>query len=260
MNLIDTHCHIDVGEFDDDRLAVLDRCRALGIDRIVVPAVTATGWEDLLGLCHREAGLFPALGLHPVYLELHGPADVNALAAQLERQRPVAVGEIGLDYYVQNLDRERQRTLFAAQLTVARDARLPVLLHVRKAHDDVLQCLQQTRVPGGIVHAFNGSLQQAQRYLELGFVLGFGGTVTYERSRKIRELARALPAEALVLETDSPDMAVAAHHGERNSPEYLVDVLAALAELRDEPPEAVARQTTRNAERILHLDPVGDAG
>ncbi len=260
MNLIDTHCHIDVAEFASDRHAVLARCRIHGIGRIVVPAVTAAGWDGLLALCRDDEGLLPALGLHPVYLEAHQPADVAALEGMLARHRPVAVGEIGLDYYVENLDRERQRTLLTAQLAAARDAGLPVLLHVRKAHDPMLECLREVRVPGGIVHAFNGSLQQAQRYLDLGFVLGFGGTVTYDGSRKIRELARALPLEALVLETDAPDMVVAAHRGERNSPEYLVDVLAALAELRDEPPETIAHQTTRNAERVLHLDPLGAAG
>ena len=254
MNLIDTHCHIDVGEFDDDRYEILKRCRELGIRRIVVPAVMAAGWGDLLALCRRADGLFPALGLHPVYLDFHQSADLDALDDWVEQHHPVAIGEIGLDYYVENLDRERQRDLFDAQLAVARNAGLPVLLHVRKAHDDVLACLRQTPVAGGIVHAFNGSAQQARQYIDQGFVLGIGGTVTYERSTKIRALARALPLEALVLETDAPDMAVAAHHGERNSPEYLTDVLQALAEVRDESLQAIARQTTLNADRVLRLD------
>ncbi len=260
MNLVDTHCHLDVAEFEGDRSEVIKRCRDLSINRIVVPAVVATGWGDLLDLCGREEGLLPALGLHPVYLDLHQDGDVEALGPWVERHRPLAVGEIGLDYYLEELDRDRQQRLFDSQLAIARDTGRPVLLHVRKAHDRVLKSLHETRVEGGIVHAFNGSLQQAKRYLELGFVLGFGGTVTYERSHKIRDLARTLPPEAMVLETDAPDMVVANHRGERNSPEYLIDVLQALAEVRDASPEEIARQTTANAERVLGLDPIHNAG
>jgi TatD DNase family protein len=155
---------------------------------------------------------------------------------------------------VTELDRQRQQRLFEAQLQVARDANLPVILHVRKAHDQVLATLKRLRVRGGIAHAFNGSLQQAQQYIDLGFKLGFGGMLTYERSNKLRALARELPLEALVLETDAPDLTVAAHHGERNSPEYLPDCLRALAEVRNADPEEVAHATSRNAEQVLNLD------
>lgn len=253
MELIDTHCHIDVAEFDADRDAVLARARAAGVGRMVVPAVTADGWQFLIDLCRREPGLLPALGLHPVYVDRHRDADVDVLAEWVERERPVAVGEIGLDHFVAGLDRERQRRLFEAQLTVARDCGLPVLLHVRKAHDAMLATLKRIRVKGGIAHAFNGSLQQAAQYIDLGFKLGFGGMLTYERSSKLRRLAQALPLEALVLETDAPDMTVAAHRGERNSPEYLPDCLQALAAVRGEPAEHVAERTTRNAVEVLGL-------
>lgn len=254
MELIDTHCHIDVEEFAADRAAVLARSRQAGVTRLVVPAVMAGGWRHLLDLCRREPGLLPALGLHPVYLDRHRDADVEALADWVAREQPVAVGEIGLDYFVTGLDRKRQQFLFEAQLGIARDADLPVILHVRKAHDQVLATLKRSRVRGGIAHAFNGSLQQAQQYIDLGFKLGFGGMLTYARSNKLRALARALPLEALVLETDAPDMTVAAHHGERNSPEYLPDCLQALAEVRDADPEAIALATSRNAERALNLN------
>lgn len=254
MELIDTHCHLDVSEFDADREAVLARCRSMGITRIVVPAVTASGWDGLLALCARESGLLPALGLHPVYLDLHQDQDVALLADYLRRERPVAVGEIGIDHYVKSIDHQRQQTLFAAQLTCAREADLPVLLHVRKAHDEVLAVLRRIRVKGGIAHAFNGSLQQAEQYLELGFKLGFGGTLTYERSRNIRRLARELPLEAIVLETDAPDLVVASHHGERNSPEYLIEVAEALAEIRAEALELIAATTSANACAVLGLD------
>lgn len=253
MELIDTHCHLDVDDFDADRAAVLARSRAAGVTRIVVPAVLARDWDHLLDLCRRESGLYPALGLHPVYLDQHSDADVAALAARVAREKPLAIGEIGLDYFVEQPDRQRQQALFEAQLHVARDADLPVVLHVRKAHDQVLATLKRIRVCGGIAHAYNGSLVQAQQYIELGFKLGFGGMLTYERSNKLRRLARELPLDALVLETDAPDLTVAAHRGERNSPEYLPDCLRALATARDEDFETVARATTRNAEQVLGL-------
>lgn len=253
MDLIDTHCHIDVEEFAADRDAVLARSRAAGVARMLVPAVAAPGWRFLLDLCRSEAGLLPALGLHPVYLDQHTDADVVALAEWIGRERPVAVGEIGLDYFVEELDRQRQQALFEAQLQVAREADLPVILHVRKAHDQVLSTLRRIRVRGGIAHAYNGSLVQAQQYIDFGFKLGFGGMLTYERSNKLRTLARELPLDALVLETDAPDLTVASHRGERNSPEYLPECLRALAEVRGESPEAVAQSTTRNAEQVLGL-------
>lgn len=254
MELIDTHCHLDVEAFAADRQAVLARARDNGVCGIVVPAVLACSWDALLDFCNTDAYLYPALGLHPVYLEQHRDAHLLHLETLLAQHRPVAVGEIGLDYYLDGLDRDRQQQLFEAQLEIARTAGLPAILHVRKAHDDVLATLQRIRIPGGICHAFNGSLQQAHRYIELGFRLGFGGMLTFERSSKLRALAKALPLEALVLETDAPDMAVVQHRGERNSPEYLPYILAALAEVRGEEAAGVAAQTTSNARAVLGLD------
>ncbi len=255
MDLIDTHCHFDVDEFDADRGAILERCRNQGVSQIVVPAIHAAGWNKLLQLCRQEVGLYPALGLHPVYIESHQPADLRALEETLQIENPIAVGEIGLDFYLTDLDRKQQQNIFEAQLEIARGTGLPVLLHVRKAHDQVLATLRRIRVKGGIAHAFNGSPQQAQQYLDLGFKLGFGGTLTYERSSKIRQLAQILPPEAIVLETDAPDMVVAQHRGERNSPEYLVHVLTALAEVRQMDANLLARQTTANAHAVLGIEP-----
>lgn len=232
---------------------MLAACRAAGVRGIVVPAVTAAGWPGLRALCAAHSDLHAAYGLHPVYVAAHGAADLAALEAELAAGDAVAVGEIGLDFHVDGLDHARQRALLDAQLAIAATVRLPVLLHVRKAHDEVLAALRRTRVPGGIAHAFNGSLQQAGQYLDLGFRLGFGGMLSFERSRKLRALARDLPPEALVLETDAPDLAVASHRGERNSPAYLPEVLAALAEVRGGRLEEIAAQTTRNAREVLNL-------
>jgi TatD DNase family protein len=192
MELIDSHCHLDVSAYDADRQAVLARARANAVAGIVVPGIQASGWKALLALCNDEAGLYPALGLHPVFLEQHQPADLQLLEAELAAQRPVAVGEIGLDFHVDGLDHERQQDLFESQLALASAAGLPVILHVRKAHDQVLATLRRVRVRGGICHAFNGSLQQASQYSDLGFRFGFGGMLTFERSTRLRALARGI--------------------------------------------------------------------
>lgn len=254
MELIDSHCHLDVSDFDADRLAVLQRARHNGIAGIVVPGIESAGWDALWQLCRSEAGLYPAFGLHPVFLQQHTAADLPALQALLQRHPPVAVGEIGLDYHVEDLDRDAQQTVFEAQLELARDAGLPVILHVRKSHDQVLATLKRVRVCGGICHAFNGSQQQASLYHDMGFSFGFGGMLTYERSTRLRALAKALPLESIVLETDAPDMTVAQHRGERNSPEYLPYCLAALAGVRGEDAEEIARVTTANAREVLKLE------
>jgi TatD DNase family protein len=253
MELIDTHCHLDVEEFDADRPAVLGRARRAGVVAQLIPAIDRAGWPGLLALCRSEAGLYPALGLHPVYIDRHDAADLDNLEAAIDREHPLAVGEIGLDHAVEGLDRERQQRFFEAQLAIARNAGLPVVLHVRRAHEDVLRLLRRTRVRGGIAHAFNGSKELAARYLELGFKLGFGGMLTFERSTRLRQLARELPLEAIVLETDAPDLTVASHQHERNSPEYLPECLAALAEVRGEDPGVVAARTTANARATLGI-------
>lgn len=253
MDLVDTHCHLDLAAFDADRPQVMSRAREQGVRTFIVPGVQADTWPALLDLCAREPGLYPALGLHPVYLDRHRDTDLRSLERQLCESRPLAVGEIGLDFFVQGLDRSRQLALFESQLALAAKAGLPVLLHVRKAHDQALSLLKCSGVSGGIAHAFNGSLQQAGKYLSLGFKLGFGGMLTFERSRKLRALARDLPREALVLETDAPDMTVAAHRGGRNSPEYLPHCLRALAQVRGEELVQVAAYTTDNARQVLGL-------
>jgi len=254
MDLIDSHCHIDVADFDADRSEVLARCHAAGIQRLIVPAIDVAGWDKLLLLCEQQQGLYPALGLHPVFLEQHQDGDVEKLETKLATTEVVAVGEIGLDFYITDLDRQRQKQLFEAQLAIASNLGLPAILHVRKAHDEVLQLLKRFKLKGGVAHAFNGSLQQAQQYIELGFKLGFGGTMTYKGSHKVHQLAKELPIDAIVLETDAPDMVVSSHRGERNSPEYLIDSLQALSKLRDEDMNVLAQQTTENTCAVFGLE------
>ena len=255
MQLIDTHSHLDTHNFLDDYQEVLSHARKAGVIAQVLPGVCRAWWPNLLRLCRSEKDLFAAPGLHPLYLKQHEASHLKELHQHVESGEIVAVGEIGLDYYHKNADRLAQQQLFEAQLHLAKEFGLPILLHVRKAHDQVQAAIRRHDFcHGGIVHAFSGSRQQAEHYIRLGFKIAMGGTITYERATKIRAVARALPLESIVLETDAPDIPPAQHHNERNSPEYLPLILDALAEIRSEPKVLIASTTTENAIRVLHLE------
>ena len=253
MELIDTHCHLDFPQFSGDRNEVLQQAKNAGVNVIVVPGVTRASWDTLIAMCDQEANLYYALGLHPMFIEQHQAEDIKHLKQYVETTKPVAVGEIGLDYQDKHLQVARQLDVFAQQLEVAQEFKLPVILHVRKAHDDVLKQLKNIPVAGGIVHAFNGSLQQAEIYQQLNFKFGFGGMLTFERSTKLRALAKQLPIESIVLETDAPDMTVAQHRGERNHPAYLPYCLQALAQAKSMQIDEVADCTSSNARNILRI-------
>lgn len=250
--LIDTHCHLDAPEFDADRGAVVTRARAAGVDTMVVPAVALASFPATLAM-RQQYGCPLAFGLHPVYEPTHQDSDLGTLRDWLERERPAAVGEIGLDFFVAGLNAERQTALFAAQLRLARDFDLPVLLHVRKSQDQILKQLRRFGIRRGIAHAFNGSVQQAAAYIEQGIKLGFGGNLTFERALNIRQLARSLPLESIVLETDAPDISPSWAYKQRNEPAYLAHIATELAELRGISLEALAAQTRRNACEVLGL-------
>ncbi len=254
--LIDTHCHLAAAEFAADRDAVLAAAKGVGVATIVVPAVDAASFAEVRDCCARYPGCAAAYGIHPLYLQHAGQADLDGLREWLARtaegpQQVVAVGEIGLDFYVAEADVERQEYFFVEQLKIARDAHLPVLLHVRRAVDQVLRNLRRISVPGGIAHAFNGSRQQAEAFIKLGFKLGFGGAATYSGSKRIRELAASLPLEALVLESDAPDMPPAWLAGGRNTPAQLPRINELLAELRGIDASELARATSTNAMAAL---------
>ena len=254
MELIDTHSHIDVPVFADDFHEVLNSARRAGVVAQVLPGVHRAGWRRILELSEVEDDLYPALGLHPMYLRYHGEEDRELLQEYSRSGRLKAIGEIGLDYFKKDIDRSLQQELFESQLHIAAESSLPVLLHVRKAHDQVQSTLRRRGFTGGgIVHAFSGSLQQAEHYLKLGFMISVCGTITYDRATRIRAVAAQLPLQSLVLETDSPDIPPVAYNGQRNSPEYLPQVAAVLAEIRGESLERIAEQTTANARNILSL-------
>lgn len=266
---IDTHCHLDAAEFDADRDAVREAARVAGVTRCVIPAVHAAHWPQVAQLAERHGDAY-ALGIHPLFVPQAQETDVQALDQALTERRDdprlVAVGEIGLDFFVPELCtphmRERQWFFYTAQLRLAQKHGLPVILHVRRSADLLLKGLRQCPVASGIAHAFNGSTQQAQAFVDLGFALGFGGTLTYERSLQLRRLASELPLSAIVLETDAPDIppqwlyqtaeqrALGAKQG-RNSPAELPRIAQVLAELRGVSLADLAAATLGNACRVL---------
>jgi TatD DNase family protein len=249
--LIDTHCHLDAAEFSADRAEVHAAALTAGVSRIVVPGVAVEGFAGLKDCVARHSGCVAAYGIHPLYAMQAGGADLQELRTWLVTEKPVAVGEIGLDFYVADVDPARQAWFFAEQLKLASEFDLPVLLHVRRAIDQVLKLLRQHRVRGGIAHAFNGSRQQAEAFIQLGFKLGFGGTLTFSGSTRIRELAASLPIESIVLETDAPDIPPAWLNRGRNTPGELPRIAAELAGLRGIPEAELAMQTTANARAVL---------
>lgn len=260
LNWIDTHCHLDAPEFDADRAAVVERARAAGVTRLVLPAVAVHDFDAVRALAHAHDAAY-ALGIHPLRVDRAAESDLQRLRERLHAWRDdarlVAVGEIGLDHFVPGLDRARQQHFYRAQLAIARDAGLPVLLHLRRSVDAVLAGLRGSAPCGGIAHAFNGSAQQAAMFIELGFKLGFGGEMTHARALRIRRLAATLPDAVIVLETDAPDIAPQwlyrnaqqrqTQPQARNEPAELARIAATLAQLRGWSLEHTARVTTANA-------------
>lgn len=249
--LVDSHCHLDAPEFEADREAVLDRALAAGVAVQILPAIDAAGWPTLRALSARHPGLLPAYGLHPMFLDRHHPSHLDLLAEWLGREKPVAVGECGLDYFIAGLDRDLQQHYFTRQLELARDFGLPVIVHARRALQDVIGAIRRVGGLSGVVHSFSGSAEQARQLWDLGFLIGVGGPVTYARARRLRRIVAEAPVETLLLETDSPDQPDAAWRGRRNEPARLTEVLHVVAALRGESEAALAAATSANAERLF---------
>jgi len=252
--LIDSHCHLDAPAFDADRAAVLARARAAGVMAQIVPAVTAAGWPKLHAVCTPASGLFPAYGLHPLFVGEHRPEHLEQLRQWIERERPPAIGECGLDYFVEGLDADAQRMYFDAQLKLAREYDLPLIIHARRAVDAVIASIQRIGGLHGVVHSFSGSPEQARQLWRLGFLIGLGGPVTYPRAQRLRRLAASMPLEFLLLETDAPDQPDHAIPGQRNEPARLAVILDTIAELRQQPASAIAQMTTANALALFGLN------
>ncbi|MDO8294500.1 MAG: TatD family hydrolase [Gallionella sp.] len=249
---IDTHCHLDAAEFGADQDKLLHAAHLAGVTRLVVPAVERAGFAGVRDLCERFPACSPAYGIHPMYVAQAREDDLLVLRDYLRDGRPVAVGEIGLDFYIEHYDQAQQEYFFVEQLRLAREFNLPVLLHIRRAQDTVLKHLRQISVRGGIAHAFSGSRQQADEFIKLGFRLGFGGAMTYPRATRLRELAATLPLSSIVLETDAPDMPPEFIGREQaNKPEYLQRIAQTLATLRGISAREIAQATTENALAVL---------
>jgi TatD DNase family protein len=250
---IDTHCHLDAAEFAADRADIAAAAQSAGVMRIVVPAVDRASFATVTFTYRTYPICRPAYGIHPLFVAAAQPEDLAALRKILAEGEAVAVGEIGLDYFVMPRDEDLQEEYFVAQLEIAREFDLPVILHARRAIDAVLRQLRRIPQRGGIAHAFNGSRQQAEEFIRLGFKLGFGGAMTFPRATRIRELAASLPLDSIVLETDAPDIPPQWLDGARNTPLELPRIAATLAVLRGLSSEDVARVTTANAQEVLRL-------
>jgi TatD DNase family protein len=250
--LVDSHCHLDAAEFEADRDQVVADAQEAGVERIVVPAIERGNFDAVLALSQRYPCCIPALGIHPLYVERAQPEDLDVLREKLGASRPAAIGEIGLDYFVENLDRDKQAFYYVEQLKLAREFDLPVLLHVRRSVDHILKHLRRIEVKGGIAHAFNGSRQQAEVFIGMGFKLGFGGAMTWPRALHLRELAATLPLESIVLETDAPDIPPEwIGRGGRNSPAQLPKIAQVLAALRQIDVDEIIAKTTQNMQQLL---------
>jgi TatD DNase family protein len=251
--LADSHVHLDDARFDADRGAVIERARTAGVKLQIVPGTDAASWTRIQALCTTGSGLFPAYGMHPMFMHRHQASDLARLPHWLETGHPVAVGEIGLDFYEEGHDAEAQRELFRDQLALAREFDLPVILHARAALDEVTSTLRRIGGLRGVVHSFSGSPEQAGQLWKLGFHLGIGGPVTYERAQRLRRIVASMPIEYLLLESDAPDQPGSTHRGERNEPSYLADTLHCVAELRGMNPQDLAKATTVNVMRLFGI-------
>lgn len=254
MQIIDTHCHLDFSAFDDDRKALIEALPTRGVVGVVNPAVSFENWQRVLDLAKEHESIYPALGIHPVFLDTAEKSHIDDLRTLLEAHRTqvVAVGECGLDMSIENID--DQRYYFTEQLKLAQEFDLPVIIHHRKSHHLLIPFIKKyLPKKGGVIHAFSGSYEQAMQYIDLGFKLGIGGTITYDRAQKTRDTIAEVPLESLVLETDAPDMPIHGRQGKRNSPEYLGEIYTVLTLLRNESAVDIEHQLLQNSKELFGL-------
>lgn len=251
----DTHLHLDASEYNNDRAVVVQRAREVHVTRFVLPAVGAFNFDAVKSLAHSIPGAVYCLGIHPMFVDNAKEEDLLTLRQQIllsmDDPKFAGLGEIGLDGFVPGLNWDKQVRFFHAQLKLARDFDVPVVMHVRKAQDPVLKGLRIYKPRSGIAHAFNGSFQQADHFLSLNMCLGFGGASTFTRALQLRRLATELPEHAMVLETDGPDIAPEWINKQRNAPEHLPRIAQTIAELRNLSMQELSEHTQVNSQRVL---------
>ena len=250
LPFIDTHCHLDFDVFDSCRESLVQDCLKDGLTHLVLPGVTQAGWKKLLDVGQAISGASIAPGLHPCFISQHLESHLEELRSLISthRQLVVAVGEVGLDFFIDSPDLQKQRLFFEQQIVVADSFDLPLLLHVRKAHDEVRQTIRRLKFTGGgIVHCYSGSLMQAEQYLALGFKIGIGGVITFHNAHRLQKIAATLPLSAFVLETDAPDIPPEGWSGEFNTPKSLPEIVQAFCSHRSESPEQIAKVLYENS-------------
>jgi len=260
-SLIDAHCHLDFEVFDHDRTEVMQRAHSNNISDIIIPGTERIYWDRIKNLCSAGAGQKPpeqprlhaCYGLHPYWVCENSRQDIEVLKDYIEINRPIAIGECGLDFRPQQADKKMQLYFFEAQLNIAADAQLPVVIHSVRATESVIQLIKKFKTLTGMIHSYSGSFEQAKQLVDLNFYISLGASVTYDNAKKIKEVAEQIPLTSLLLETDAPDQADQKNQGKRNEPAYLVNTLEAVAELRQEPAETIAIQTTTNAKTLFNI-------
>ena len=251
--IIDSHCHIDFNEFDKDRDEVLQRAKKLGIEKIIVPGVQQNTWQRIKLYSQTYPQLYPCYGLHPYFISEHKKSDINLLQIAIEENSPVGVGECGLDFFLKDLDREKQQFYFEQQLDLAIQFNLPAVIHARKSTEAVINAIKKRPGLRGMIHSYSGSYEQAIQLIDLGFYLSFGGPITYDKSTRLHKLVARLPLSSLLVETDAPDQPGANTDSNRNEPAFILDVIQSMAHLHNKETDEIASITTDNANTLFQL-------
>ena len=252
-SLIDSHCHLDFESFDNDREQVIQRAKNNHITDIVIPGTEKIYWERINKLCANHKQLHPCYGLHPYWVGNHKKQDIKKLNEYIEANTPVAVGECGLDFRAQQVNKKTQLFFFEAQLDIASNQQLPIVIHSVNATETVIASIKKFKNIRGMMHSYSGSLEQAKQLIDLGFYISVGGSITYENAKKIKSVTTNIPLTSMIIETDSPDQADVLNKGKRNEPAYIINTLAAISSLRNTEQTVVAKQTTTNAKKIFNI-------
>ena len=249
--LIDSHCHLDFEIFDDDRSDVLQRAKDNGISDIIIPGTEKKHWQRITNLCERHAQLHACYGLHPYWANAHDKQDIVQLQKYVDQHQSVAIGECGLDFRPQQADKKTQLYFFEAQLDLAANNQLPIVIHSVNATETVVQSIKKFKNLRGMIHSYSGSSEQARQLIDLDFYISLSGSVTYDNAKKIRKVAKDIPLESLLVETDAPDQPDQTNTNKRNEPAFLINTVKAIALIREETVETVATQTTDNAKKLF---------